>query len=183
MFLLWLTAMIPKVKPSPCNILTQSCESPTTAQMTLLISSFCFISIGAGGIRPCSIAFGADQLDRKDNPNNERVLESFFGWYYATSAIAVVIALTAIVYIQDHLGWKVGFGVPAILMVLSVLLFFIASPLYVKLKASSSLLTGFAQVAVVAYKNRKLALPPPNASWCYHRQKDSLLVVPTSKLR
>ncbi|GAY51128.1 hypothetical protein CUMW_131940 [Citrus unshiu] len=183
MFLLWLTAMIPKVKPSPCNILTQSCESPTTAQMTLLISSFCFISIGAGGIRPCSIAFGADQLDRKDNPNNERVLESFFGWYYATSAIAVVIALTAIVYIQDHLGWKVGFGVPAILMVLSLLLFFIASPLYVKLKASSSLLTGFAQVAVVAYKNRKLALPPPNASWCYHRQKDSLLIVPTSKLR
>lgn len=183
MFLLWLTAMIPKVKPSTCNILTQSCESPTTAQMTLLISSFCFISIGAGGIRPCSIAFGADQLDRKDNPNNERVLESFFGWYYATSAIAVVIALTAIVYIQDHLGWKVGFGVPAILMVLSVLLFFIASPLYVKLKASSSLLTGFAQVAVVAYKNRKLALPPPNASWCYHRQKDSLFIVPTSKLR
>lgn len=184
MTLLWLTAMIPKVKPPPCNILSgEICQSPTFSQMTLLISSFILMSIGAGGIRPCSIAFGADQLDRRDNPRNERVIESFFGWYYASAAVSVVIALTGIVYIQDHLGWRVGFGVPAILMFLSAFLFFLASPIYVKMKASTSLFTGFLQVAVVAYKNRKLPFPPPNVTMCYHRKKGSEILMPTKKLR
>ncbi|XP_044486740.1 protein NRT1/ PTR FAMILY 1.2-like [Mangifera indica] len=184
MTLLWLTAMIPEVKPPPCDMLSgQICQAPTASQMTLLISSFILMSIGAGGIRPCSIAFGADQLDRRDNPKNERVIESFFGWYYASAAISVVIALTGIVYIQDHYGWRVGFGVPAILMFLSAFLFFLASPIYVKMKASTSLFTGFAQVAVVAYKNRKLPLPPSDSTRCYHRKKGSDLLVPTKKLR
>lgn len=34
----------------------------------------------------------------------------------ASAALAVLIAFTGIVYIQDHLGWKFGFTVPAILM-------------------------------------------------------------------
>ncbi|KAK9281427.1 hypothetical protein L1049_004329 [Liquidambar formosana] len=181
MVLLWLTAMIPQFKPPPCNQSTNSCKSPTLAQLTLLISSFSLMSIGAGGIRPCSLAFGADQLDKRDNPKNERVLESFFGWYYASAAISVVIALTGIVYIQDHMGWKVGFGVPAILMFLSAFLFFFASPLYVKHKVGKSLFAGFVQVIVVAYKNRKLAFPPRNSKGWYHHTGPEL-VMPTDKL-
>ncbi|KAG6788962.1 hypothetical protein POTOM_005040 [Populus tomentosa] len=183
MILLWFTAMVPKVRPPPCDITTQSCKTPTTGQMTLLLSSFALMSIGAGGVRPCSIAFGADQLDNKSNPKNERVLESFFGWYYASAAISVLISLTAIVYIQDHLGWKVGFGVPAILMFLSALLFFFASPFYVKQKPSKSLFTGFIQVPVVAYKNRKLAFPPRDSDGWYHHKRDSKFIAPTTKLR
>ncbi|OMO66685.1 Proton-dependent oligopeptide transporter family [Corchorus olitorius] len=183
MTLLWLTAMIPQSKPSPCDLLSQNCKSPTAGQMTLLISSLVLIAIGAGGVRPCSLAFGADQLDRRDNPKNDRVLESFFGWYYVSAAISVIIALTGIVYIQDHLGWKVGFGVPAILMVISTLVFFLASPLYLKQKASKSLLTGLVQVIVVAYKNRNLTFPLQNSNGCYHHKKDSQIVAPTDKLR
>lgn len=183
MVLLWLTTMIPQTKPPPCNQLTSSCKTPTGGQLTVLISSFVLMSIGAGGIRPCSLAFGANQLDKRDSPKNERVLESYFGWYYASAAVAVLIALTGIVYIQDHMGWKVGFGVPAILMFLSAFLFFVASPLYVKQKASKSLFTGFVQVIVVAYKNRKLALPPRNSDGWYHQKKGSELVVPTNTLR
>ncbi|CAK7356718.1 unnamed protein product [Dovyalis caffra] len=183
MILLWLTAMIPNVRPPPCDITTQRCKTATTGQMTMLLSSFALMSIGAGGVRPCSIAFGADQLDNKSNPKNERVLESFFGWYYASAAISVLIALTAIVYIQDHLGWKVGFGVPAILMFLSAFLFFFASPFYVKQNPSKSLLTGFIQVPVVAYKNRKLAFPPRDSDGWYHHRRDSKFIAPTTKLR
>ncbi|KAI8529297.1 hypothetical protein RHMOL_Rhmol12G0214200 [Rhododendron molle] len=68
-------------------------------------------------------------------------------------------AFTFIVYVQDHAGWKVGFGVPAILMFLSALSFFIASPIYIKQKATMSLFTNFARVIVVCIKNRKVALP------------------------
>lgn len=183
MFVLWLTAMIPHVKPPPCTTQMDNCKS-TPAQLTLLISSFALMSVGAGGVRPCSLAFGADQLDRRDNPKNERVLESYFGWYYASAAVSVIIALTVIVYIQDQFGWKIGFGVPALLMLVSASMFLLASPLYVKHQASTSLFSGFVQVIVVAYKNRKLALPPNNSSggW-YHCSKDSELLMPTDKLR
>ncbi|CAJ1951123.1 unnamed protein product [Sphenostylis stenocarpa] len=182
MSLLWLTAMIPQARPPPCNPAAEICKSATTGQMTMLISSFALMSIGNGGLS-CSMPFGADQVNKKDNPNNQRVLETFFSWYYAFIAFAIIIALTVIVYIQDQFGWKVGFGVPAALMFMSIFFFFLASPLYVKNKVLGSLITGLAQVIVVAYKNRKLPLPPRNSVEVYHRRKDSDLLVPADKLR
>lgn len=184
MILLWLTAMIPEARPGPCDPRTpQLCKSASSFQHFLLYASFGLISIGAGGIRPCSLAFGADQLDKRDNPKNERVLERFFNWYYASASLSVVIALTGIVYIQDHAGWKVGFGVPAILMFLSASLFLLASSLYIKQTVRMSLFTSFLQVIRVSYKNRKLALPPHDSDGWYHHQKDSIHYVPTDKLR
>ncbi|CAN1215575.1 Protein NRT1/ PTR FAMILY 1.2 [Linum perenne] len=135
--LLWLTAMLPQTKPpSVCNT---DCVNPTVTapQLALLFSALALMSIGAGGIRPCSLAFGADQVDNRANPaKNKRILETFFGWYYASTALSVLIALTAVVYIQDRFGWRLGFGIPVILMFLSALLFLVASPFYVKHKAT-----------------------------------------------
>ncbi|XP_070016803.1 protein NRT1/ PTR FAMILY 1.2-like isoform X2 [Nicotiana sylvestris] len=85
--LLWLTAMIPKARPSPCDLSVQACKSATPAQYTLLVSSFMLMSIGAGGVRPCSLAFGANQFDKPDNPNNKRVLETFFNWFLNKACI------------------------------------------------------------------------------------------------
>ncbi|KAE9621377.1 hypothetical protein Lal_00032106 [Lupinus albus] len=182
MALLWLTAMIPQARPARCDPATEKCESATNGQMAMLLSSLAIMAIGNGGLQ-CSLAFGADQVNKKDNPNNQRALEIFFSWYYASTAISVIMAFTGIVYIQDHFGWKLGFGVPSALMFLSTFFFFLASPLYVKNKIHSSLLTSFAQVTVVAYKNRKLRLPPKNSPGMFHHKKDSDLLVPTDKLR
>ncbi|MED6204808.1 hypothetical protein PIB30_012309 [Stylosanthes scabra] len=186
MALLWLTAMIPQARPAPCSHTSsssdQNCKSgaATAPQLALLISCFALISIGGGGVF-CSLPFGADQLNNK----KERVLESFISWYIASQAIAVVFSLTGIVYIQDHFGWKLGFGVPAALMLLSTVLFFLLSHRYVKHKPHKSLLTSFAQVIVVAFKNRNLPLPPTHDGngILYHHHKDSTLVAPTHKLR
>ncbi|XP_061359340.1 protein NRT1/ PTR FAMILY 1.2-like [Gastrolobium bilobum] len=182
MALMWLTAMTPQTRPPPCSHSTENCQSATTGQIAILLSCFALISIGGGGIS-CSLAFGADQLNKKTKANNERILESFISWYIASQAIAVVFSLTGIVYIQDHFGWKLGFGVPVALMFLSTILFFLISPRYVKQKPQSSILTGFAQVIVVAYKNRKLSFPPKDMAGMYHHKKDSTLVAPTDKLR
>ncbi|KAF7843370.1 protein NRT1/ PTR FAMILY 1.2-like [Senna tora] len=182
MTLMWLTAMIPQARPPPCNHTTESCVPTTTWQFTLLLSCFALMAIGGGGLS-CSLAFGADQVNRKDNPNNQRVLEIFFSWYYASTGIAVIIAFTGIVYIQDHFGWKLGFGVPASLSFLSAFFFFVASPLYVKQKPNTSMFTGFVQVMVVSFKNRKLPLPPLNSDGMYHHNKDSDLIAPSDKLR
>ncbi|XP_057968998.1 protein NRT1/ PTR FAMILY 1.2-like [Malania oleifera] len=181
MTLLWLTAMIPQLKPPPCVLPTGSCASASPAQLAFLLFSFGLMSVGAGCIRPCSIAFGADQLTKKDKPNNEGLLQSFFNWYYASIGISTILALTVIVYIQEHLGWKLGFGVPAILMVFSTLMFLLGSSLYVKVKADKSLISGFIQVFVAAFKNRKLSFPSKNSD--FHHGEELKLTAPTDKLR
>ncbi|PHT88803.1 Protein NRT1/ PTR FAMILY 1.1 [Capsicum annuum] len=180
-FVLWLTAMIPKARPPPCNQPGQACKSTTPSQFMLLVFSFMLMSIGAGGIRPCSLAFGANQVDRGDNPNRVKVLETFFAWYYTSSIVSVLIALTGIVYLQDRLGWKIGFGVPTILMFLSAVFFFLASPFYIKQKVRTNLFGSFVQVIVAACKNRKL--PYPNENSDYHHKNGSGPQVPTEKLR
>ncbi|PIA42653.1 hypothetical protein AQUCO_02000238v1 [Aquilegia coerulea] len=172
--LLWLTTMIPQAKP-PTG------EQPNSGQLALLFSSFLLMSIGAGGVRPCSIAFGADQfITKEENPNNERILQTYFNWYYASVGLSFVIAVTILVYIQDHFGWKLGFGIPVILMSLSILTFFLGSHLYVKVNANNSLFNGLAQVMVVAFKNRSLPYP---ANCKYHCSKGSDIVLPSQNLR
>ncbi|KAI3775076.1 hypothetical protein L1987_49644 [Smallanthus sonchifolius] len=183
MSMLWLTTMVPQLKPPLCNQLTETCKPPTSSQFGFLIIAFMFISLGGGGVKPCSLAFGAEQIDNTKNPNNKRILESFFGWYYASAVTAILVAYTAIVYLQDHAGWKIGFGVPPILTFLSIILFFLASPLYVKLKVEKSIFTSLVQVIVVAYKNRKTVDGPSNQ---WHRRQDvdsGSHNMPTMKLR
>ena len=90
MTLLWLTAMIPQARPPTCSSnKAGGCKSATGGQMAILISALALMSVGNGGLS-CSLAFGADQVNRKDNPNNRRVLEIFFSWYYASAAISVI---------------------------------------------------------------------------------------------
>lgn len=176
MTMLWLTAVFQELKPPPCAKSSSTCESATSAQLAVLLSSFGLMSIGAGCIRPCSMAFGADQID-----NNERTLQSFFNWYYVSVGFSTVLALTVIVYIQDHLGWNVGFGVPAILMTLSALMFLLGSPLYVKVKAEKTVFSAFILVFVAAFRRRNLPLSASNLA--YHRGKDSNLTAPSDNLR
>ncbi|KAJ1427599.1 Proton-dependent oligopeptide transporter family [Sesbania bispinosa] len=179
--ILWLTAMIPELRPS-CESFIQVCNSATAPQLLLLFIAFGLISIGSGCVRPCSIAFGADQLAIKENSNNERLLDSYFNWYYTSIGLSTIIALSVIVYIQETLGWKIGFGVPAVLIFMSALSFILGSPFYVKVMPSESLLTSFAQVVVVATKNRKLSFPDHNIDQYYHSH-DSEQTVPTDTLR
>ncbi|RHN76777.1 putative proton-dependent oligopeptide transporter family, major facilitator superfamily [Medicago truncatula] len=147
-------------------------------------TKFRIVSIGTGCVRPCSIAFGAKQLAMKGNSDdgNGRILDSYFNWYYTSITVSTITALSMITYIQENLGWKIGLGVPAVLMLISAISFVIGSPLYVKVKPSESLLTNFARVVVVATKNRKLSLPDHDSDR-YCQGHDSKLMVPTDSLR
>ncbi|XP_010049663.2 protein NRT1/ PTR FAMILY 1.2 [Eucalyptus grandis] len=183
MILLWLTALLRDARPPPCDPRSKPCEFPTSAQLLFLYSSFSIMSIGAGGIRSCSIAFGADQIDNPDNPRNGRILRTFFNWYYASVGVSIMIAVTVIVVIQNSYGWVIGFGVPAGLMFISVVSFFLGSSLYVKVKADKSLFTGLAQTAVAAWKKRHLELPSTDHDAIYYHRKGSKVTTPSAQLR
>ncbi|OMO91058.1 Proton-dependent oligopeptide transporter family [Corchorus olitorius] len=159
MVLFWLTTMFPQATPN-CDRFSGICESPTTLQLLFLYSSFGIMSIGAGGIRSSSAAFGVDQLDKiRNTPEYAKTLRSLFNWYYVSISVGIIIASTVIVYIQDNLGWKMGFGVCVVLMLVALLSFYLATPFYIKLKAKTSLLTGFAQALVASFRNRHINLP------------------------
>ncbi|KAL0015492.1 hypothetical protein SO802_002561 [Lithocarpus litseifolius] len=120
------------------------------------------MSVGADGIRPCSFAFGADQFNQlvqvDDLKRSMKILQTFFNWYYVSVGILIMLAVTIMVYIQNEKGWVVGFGIPIVLMLFSSTMFFLGSRLYIKMKAKSSLFTGFAQVIVATWKNRHLPI-------------------------
>ncbi|XP_055810251.1 protein NRT1/ PTR FAMILY 1.2-like isoform X2 [Solanum dulcamara] len=183
MIVLWLSTIIPQLRPLPCGPYQLDCNATTAAQLAVILCSFGLISIGAGFVRPCSIAFGADQLENKENPDNERLMDSYFNWFYASVGVAIVLAVTVIVYIQDHFGWQVGFGVPALLMVLAVSVFLIGSPLYKKAKPKGSLFTGLFQVAVAAFRKRHINVQLNYNDDCYYRAPESKLIEPSTDFR
>lgn len=184
MFVLWLTALIPHTRPPQCHKPNPAdCVSAKPAQLVLLYSSFVLMSLGAAGIRPCSMAFGADQLNNPGNPKNERILHSFLNWYYVSIGMSITVAVTVIVYIQDEAGWVVGFGIPVGFMLVSAIMFLVGSFLYVNVKANKNLIAGLAHVVVAAWRNKNLSLPPKNNSDSWYFLKGSKLVTPTDKLR
>jgi len=181
MVLLWLTTLIPLSKPL-CNQFTGSCDnSPTTIHLLILHSSFALMSIGAGGIRSSSLAFGVDQLSKSDK--DAGIQESYLSWYYAAVSMSSLIGLTVVVYIQDYMGWAVGFGIPVVLMFIATVSFFLASPFYVMAEVKRNMLSGTAQVLVASYKNRSLQLSQETDDGTYYLEKGSDLLMPTEKLR
>ncbi|MCD7461761.1 hypothetical protein HAX54_047046 [Datura stramonium] len=72
-----------KLHPPHCESKDVSnCIGPTGWQTAFLLSGFGLLIIGAAGIRPCNLAFRADQF----NPNTEcdkRGVNSCFNWYFS----------------------------------------------------------------------------------------------------
>lgn len=137
--------------------------------------------IGSGGIRPCNLAFGADQF----NPNTEsgkRGITSFFNWYLFAVVFAQMVSLTVVVYIQSDLSWPIGLAIPVIFMFISCVLFFSANKMYVKVKPDGSPFTSMARVLVVAVKKRRLKLPeqPQLSLYSYTPPKSINLALPYS---
>nr|CAB3474335.1 unnamed protein product [Digitaria exilis] len=185
MCLLCLTAILPVYKKTAaCAASLGGCEV-VPWQMPLLFTSFALMSIGSGGIRPCTLAFGADQLDKRDNSaKNVRTLQTFFNWYYTVLGLSIVFAATVIVYIQQARGWVVGFVVPVVLMVTALTLFLLGSPFYLRAMADRSAILGLVQVLVATYKNRHEPLPQETSDpSCFYNKAGSKPRTPTNKLR
>jgi dipeptide/tripeptide permease len=81
-----------------------------------------------------------------------------------------LLALTLMVYIQDNVGWGLGFGIPAAVMALSIVVFVLGYPLYINSHPAGSPLTRLCQVIVAAFKKRNAVLPD-DVSLLYHNKQ------------
>ncbi|THG07771.1 hypothetical protein TEA_014068 [Camellia sinensis var. sinensis] len=159
MLILTLTAAISTIHPRHCGSKeSSSCKGPTPWQMAFLLNGFGLLVVGASGIRPCNLAFGADQFNPK-TASGKRAISSFFNWYYFTFTFAMMVSLTVIVYVQSNVNWALGLAIPAFLMFLSCAVFFIGTRIYVMVIPQGSPLTSVVQVIVAAIKNRVVELP------------------------
>lgn len=166
MLTMTLTAWLRQLHPPPCTAPSQSmmnashppCVSPSGGQLGVLFLGLGLLSIGTGGIRPCSIPFGVDQFDPATE-EGARGINSFYNWYYTSFTVVLLITQTLVVYIQDSVSWVIGFGIPTILMLCSIVLFFFGTRIYVHVKPEGSVFTGIIQVFVVAFKKRRLRVP------------------------
>ncbi|KAF8040550.1 hypothetical protein BT93_B2699 [Corymbia citriodora subsp. variegata] len=165
MLTMTLTAWLRQLHPPPCSTPPQSmnashppCVGPTGGQLGVLFLGLGLLSVGTGGIRPCSIPFGVDQFDPATE-EGARGINSFYNWYYASFTVVLLITQTLVVYIQDSVSWVIGFGIPTILMLCSIVLFLFGTRIYVHVKPEGSIFTGIVQVFAAAFKKRQLNIP------------------------
>ncbi|XP_022776961.1 protein NRT1/ PTR FAMILY 3.1-like isoform X2 [Durio zibethinus] len=153
---LTLSAILPQFRPPPCKG-EQVCQQATSGQLAILYGSLLLGALGSGGIRPCVVAFGADQFDETD-PKQSTKTWKYFNWYYFVMGVSILVAVTVLVYIQDNIGWGLGLGIPTVAMFLSIIAFVIGYPLYRHMDPAGSPFTRLLQVSVAAFKKRKLAM-------------------------
>ena len=168
-----ISASRPTLQPLPCPT-QMNCKEASALQHWVLYVSLLLTYLGSGGIRPCVVTFAADQFDMTKSGVAARSW-NLFNWYYFSMGMAILTALTIVVYIQDNVGWGCGLGVPTIAMALSIIVFLVGSPLYNRIKPQGSPLVRLAQVIVAAVKKRKEVVPEDPALLYENRELDAAI--------
>jgi peptide/histidine transporter 3/4 len=146
-----LTATIHSLRPARCLVGSNMCEAPSNLQYAFLCMSLLLASLGLGGTRFTIASMGAGQFDKADDQ------AIFFNWFFFTLYIANAISFSVIVYIQDNLGWGLGFGICVIINVISLAGFVLGKRFYRQVKPKGSPFTSLARVMVAAIRKRKIS--------------------------
>ncbi|XP_031271320.1 protein NRT1/ PTR FAMILY 5.1-like isoform X2 [Pistacia vera] len=156
MILLTMAASFKSMRPTCANGV---CNKASTSQIAFFYTSLYIIALGAGGTKPNISTFGADQFDDFD-PHEKTLKASFFNWWMFSSFIGALCATLGLVYIQENLGWGLGYGIPAVGLLFSLFIFYLGTPIYRhKVRKTKSPARDLIRVPVAAFRNRKLQLP------------------------
>ncbi|OAY82489.1 Protein NRT1/ PTR FAMILY 5.2 [Ananas comosus] len=155
MCLLTLAVSIPALKPPPCK---ESCPQASTLQLGVFFAGLYIVALGNGGTKPNISTIGADQFDGFDAKERMHKL-SFFNWWFFSIFLGTLFAFTVLVYLQDNVGWAIGYGIPTIGLVISVAIFLVGTPFYRHKVPQGSSFVKMARVLVAAAKKWRLKLP------------------------
>ncbi|KFK41630.1 hypothetical protein AALP_AA2G152700 [Arabis alpina] len=116
---------------------TEVTSRPSSLLSVLFFFSLYLVAIGQSGHKPCVQAFGADQFDEKD-PKEKSERSSFFNWWYLGKAAGISLAIVVVGYIQEAFTWALGYGIPCVVMVFSLVIFVLGRRTYRNPGLSSS---------------------------------------------
>ncbi|XP_040991295.1 protein NRT1/ PTR FAMILY 5.4-like isoform X3 [Juglans microcarpa x Juglans regia] len=109
------------------------------------------LTVGEGGHKPCVQTFAADQFD-EDSDEDKKAKSSFYNWWYLGIVVGSTSAILAVIYVQENIGWAVGFGMLAIALTVSLAIFLLGMRRYRKQGPLGSPLTTVARVLVAAMR-------------------------------
>ncbi|XP_004507202.1 protein NRT1/ PTR FAMILY 5.6-like [Cicer arietinum] len=155
LILLTLSWFLPSLRP--CEH-TNMCIQPRKIHEVFFFLAIYLISIGTGGHKPSLESFGADQFD-DDHVEERRQKMSFFNWWNFGLCSGLILGVTFIVYVQDHVSWGVADIIIICVMAFSFLIFVIGRKFYRYRTPNGSPLTPMLQVLVAAVSKRKLPYP------------------------
>jgi len=90
------------------------------------------IAIGSGIIKPCVSANVGDQFGQ----TNKHLIERFYGWFYFSINLGAAISMFLCPWLLDRYGPRMGFGIPAVFMVLATIAFWLGKWKFVHIPAS-----------------------------------------------
>ncbi|XP_008782623.1 protein NRT1/ PTR FAMILY 5.1 [Phoenix dactylifera] len=147
------------LKPFRPTCTSGICNKATPSQIAFFYASLYVMAIGAGGTKPNISTFGADQFDDFD-PHERKLKVSFFNWWMFSSFTGGLMATLGLVYIQENLGWGLGYGIPTAGLMVSLIIFYLGTPNYRhKVRKTESPAKEIAKVCAAAFANRRLILP------------------------
>ncbi|GFP83396.1 protein nrt1/ ptr family 5.2 [Phtheirospermum japonicum] len=159
MCLLTLAVSVPGLKAPPCNSTNATdCPKATTLELGMFYGALYTLAIGTGGTKPNISTIGADQFDDFD-PKEKAQKLSFFNWWVFSIFIGILFGNTVLVYIQDNVGWALGYGIPTAGLALAITIFLIGSPFYRHKKPNGSPFTRMARVIVSSLRKWKVPVP------------------------
>lgn len=168
MCFLLLTAAIPSLRPTPCdgtktNQTFSQCPHASKGQLLFLYLAFTLLAIASGGIKPCAYPFGADQFVQ-DTLEGKKSFQSYSNWFFFGIYLSVALSATIVAYVQQNVGWAIGFAIPTIIMAISILVYVVGTPFYRYEVPSGSPLKELAKVCNAAFHKRKLILPDDSSA-------------------
>jgi peptide/histidine transporter 3/4 len=154
--LLTLSVSVPGLKPSSCDT-TGDCKI-STLQYSMFFGALYTLAVGTGGTKPNISTIGADQFDDFE-PKEKAQKLSFFNWWFFTIFVGLLFGNTVIVYIQENVGWTLGYGIPTVGLAISITVFLAGTPFYRHRKPSGSPFTRMAKVIVAAARRWRVTIP------------------------
>nr|ABK25104.1 unknown [Picea sitchensis] len=172
--LLTLSASLSSFRPPPCDITSYTCLKASGSQVGFFFFSLYLVALGQGGHKPCLQAFGADQFDERD-PEERKYRSSFFNWWYFGMCSGLVVSISVLMYIQENVGWGLGFGIPTMAMAIALTVFLCGTRLYRHKLPGASPLTRIAQVFVATILKWNVPVPSQGEKNIYVIQEEQLL--------
>lgn len=155
--MLTVATSLPHLRPPPCNS-SGKCQRANGFQMGILYLSLYLIALGTGGLKSSVSGFGTDQFDDKDEKEKSQ-MAYFFNRFFFFISIGSLLAVTVIVYIQDEVGRSWAYGICCIAMLVAIAFFLSGTKRYRYKSSSGSPIVQILQVAVAAFRKRKLENP------------------------
>ncbi|KAL5711959.1 hypothetical protein ACHQM5_014180 [Ranunculus cassubicifolius] len=159
MILLTVTVSISALRAPHCSLPdVADCKKASTLQLGVFFTALYILAIGTGGTKPNISTIGADQFDDFDPKEKSHKL-SFFNWWMFSIFFGTLFAKTFLVYIQDNVGWSIGYGLPTAGLSISILIFLAGTPFYRHRVPTGSPFTRMSRVLVAAVRKYKVHVP------------------------